>query len=49
MTQNEKELVGLIRENDNPAEAVLTAIEIILSFLEQHGSSQEQAVVALQG
>lgn len=47
MSENEKELLNIIRENDNPERAVATAIEIILSYLEQHGSSEEQAVVGL--
>lgn len=45
VTKNEKELVELIRENDNPGRAVMIAIDTILSFLEQHESSQELTVV----
>ena len=40
MTENELELIKLIRENDNPEQALATAVETILSFLEQHESSQ---------
>ena len=40
MTENEKELISIIRENDNQEEAIVTAVETILSFLEQHESSQ---------
>lgn len=49
MTKNENELIKLIRENDNPEQAVVVAINTIISFLEQHGSSQVQEAVALPG
>ena len=45
MTENEQELIKLIRENDNPGEALMTATVIILGFLKQHGSSAIQAAV----
>ena len=48
MTNNELELITLIRENDNPERALLTAIDIILLSLAQHESSQSQAVACLQ-
>lgn len=48
MTANEQELINLIRENDNPVQAISTAVDIILSFLKQLGSYQEQAVAVLQ-
>ena len=35
MTNNEIKLLNLIRDNDNPEQALLTAIEIIISCLEQ--------------
>ena len=35
MTNNEIELLNLIRENDNPEQALSTAIEIIIKYLEQ--------------
>ena len=44
---NEIKLIKLIRESDNPEEAMGTAINIILSFLEQHESSEEQVPVCL--
>ena len=44
MTANEKALLTIIRENDKPEEAVMTAIEIIYDFLMQHESYQGQAV-----
>ena len=48
MTANEIELINLIRENDNPEQALLKAVDIILLYLTLHGSSEAQAVVALQ-
>ena len=48
MTENEKELISLIRENDNPEQALVTATVIILGFLKLHESSVEQAPVCLQ-
>ena len=33
MTENEYELIKLIRENDNPEKALMTATAIILDFL----------------
>lgn len=46
MKQHEIELIELIRENDNPEQALMTAATIILGYLKQHGSSEEQAAVA---
>lgn len=40
MTNNERELLKLIRENDNPEQALMTATNIIISFLKQHESSE---------
>ena len=48
MTANEVELIKLIRENDNPARAIVTAVDIILSFLKQHESSEVQVAAYLQ-
>ena len=48
MTDNEKELIKLIRENDNPEQALMTAAVIILGFLKQHESFEGQAPVCLQ-
>ena len=48
MTANELELIKLIRENDNPGQALMTAAVIILGFLKQHESSEVQAVAALR-
>ena len=38
MTDNEMELINIIRENDNPEQALMTATVIILGFLKQHES-----------
>ena len=43
MTENEKELINLIRENDNPGQALMAAAVVIIGFLKQHESSEEQA------
>ena len=48
MNENEMELIKLIRENDNPGQALMAATLIILGYLKQHGSSEEQAAVGLQ-
>ena len=47
MTDQEIELIKLIRENDNPEQALMTATVIILGFLKQHESSEEQAPACL--
>lgn len=48
MTDNEKELLRIIRENDNPVAAMMTAATIILGFLQQLESSEGQASVGLR-
>ena len=48
MTENEIELLKLINENDNPTRALMTATLIVLGYLKQHESSEEQSVVCLQ-
>ena len=47
MKENEIELLNMIRENDNPEQALMTAAVIILGFLKQHGSSEAQAAADL--
>ena len=42
MTENELNLIKLIRENDNSEEAIITAVKIITSFLEQEKSFEVQ-------
>ena len=39
MSENENKLLNIVREDYNPAEAVIITIDAIISFLEQHGSS----------
>lgn len=45
MKDNERELLNLIRKHDNPERALEIALNIILEFLAQDGSSQERPVV----
>ena len=42
MTDNEIKLINIIREHENPEQAVEIAIKTILEFLAQDESSQEQ-------
>ena len=44
MTSNEKELITLIRENENPEQALVTAVLIIGSVLKQSVSYQVPSV-----
>ena len=37
----------MIRENDNPEQALMVATLIILGYLKQHESSEEQVAVGL--
>ena len=46
MTDIERELITLIRENENPEQALLTAVLIIGSFLEQSLSFQAPTKIA---
>ena len=48
ITENEKQLINLIRENDNPAEALMIATAVIVDFLKQHESSEVQAAACLR-
>ena len=48
MSKNEMELIKLIRENDHPEQALMTAAAIILGYLKQHGSSAKPSADALQ-
>ena len=48
MTENEKELIKIIRENTNPEQALMTATVIILGFLKQHESFEVQAPACLR-
>ena len=48
LSGNEEELISVIRENDNPEQAVLTAIEVILGYLRQPESFEAQAAAYLR-
>ncbi len=48
MTNNEKELINIIRENDNPARALMTATLIVLGYLKQRESSEVTSAVQLR-
>lgn len=49
MSDNERELIEIIRSNDNPGQALMTASVIILDFLKQLESSEEQVSADLPG
>ena len=49
MSKNEKELFEIVNENDNPEQAVLTAISVFAAFLEQLEVDQELQTVDLRG
>ena len=40
MTDNEIELINIIREHDNPELALITAVEIIVEYLNRLESSE---------
>lgn len=44
---NEEELIRVIRENDNPEQAAMIAIEVILEYLRQPESFEAQAAAYL--
>lgn len=48
MTETEKELIKLIRENDNPTQALMTAAVIIIGYLKQLESSEKLSADDLQ-
>lgn len=48
MTDNEIELLNLIRENDNPEQALVTAIEIMLSLLTHLEAFELESVVGFR-
>ena len=47
MSENNLELIRMIRENDNPEQALMAAAIVILGYLKQHESSEGQAAVDL--
>lgn len=48
MTENEIELINMIRETSNPGQALMTAGVIIIGFLKQLESSEAQESAVLQ-
>ena len=44
----EERLLEMIRSNDNPGRAMMTATMIILGYLKQHESSEEPVAADLQ-
>ena len=48
MKTNQEILLSIIRENDNPEQALQIAVDIITTFLKQCESSQEPSVGSLQ-
>ena len=48
MTEKEIRLINIINEKDNSEIALQIAIEVILHYLEQQKSSEEQAPVGLR-
>jgi hypothetical protein len=45
MSETEQELFKIIRENDNPAQALIAAATVIIGYLKQHESFAAQAPV----
>ena len=43
MTQNEMELIRIIRESEDPAKAMVMAIQIMTDFLVEHGIKEAEA------
>ena len=44
MTENEVELIEMIRNHSNPGDAFVTALEIILLFLKHHEQFESTSV-----
>lgn len=49
MNSAECELIGLIRESDDPGRALTVAVDVITSYLMRRGSSGGQAPADRQG
>ena len=49
MTSNERELITLIRESDNHFESLVTAVEVIATFLERSVSYQVPSADSQRG
>ena len=48
MTENEKELIKLLRENDNPEKVASYMLSLFLGYLHKHAPSQETPAVVPQ-
>lgn len=48
MSKNETELIDMVRENDNPEQAMMIAVDIILEYLRRPESFEAQAAAYLQ-
>ena len=48
LSENEKILLTMVRENDNPEQAAMIAIDIIFGYLRQPESFEAQAAAYLQ-
>lgn len=48
ITDNEEKLLELIRNNDNPIQAFMTAVIIVQGYLKQHESFEEQDAAGLR-
>jgi hypothetical protein len=49
MSENEMRMLEMVRENDNPAGAILTAIAVFSAFLAQLQEAQELLADGQQG
>lgn len=45
MTDNETILLNMIRENENPEQALLVAVNVIIDFLNHHEASELKSSV----
>ena len=48
MTDNERELINLLRENDNPEKVASYMLNLFLDYLHKHDPSQEKPSADLQ-
>ena len=48
MTENERELIKLLREDDNPEKVASYMLSLFLDYLHTHAPSQETPAVVLQ-
>ena len=48
MTENERELINLLRENDNPEKVANYMLSLFLDYLHTHAQAQEKPSVGLQ-